>query len=99
MDEPRLNPYLRSRMRLLLALLALISGVSATQVVLAASPAEVAGRVLGAVEAADSEQASLPRVAPMRSQGALRKVRVIRLPLVAMAAGNRGYSLSDRPRE
>jgi len=99
MDERPLNPYLRSRMRLLLALLALISGVSAPQVVLAASPAEVAGQVLGAAEAGDCEQASLPRVIPKRSQGALRKVRVIRLPLVAMATRAPGYSLSDRSRQ
>lgn len=99
MDETRRNPYLPSRMRLLLALLALISGLSAPHVVLAASHAEVAGQVLGAAEAGDCEQASLPRVAPKRSQGALRKVRVIRLPLVAMAARAPGYSLSDRTRE
>lgn len=99
MDETVRNPYLPERMRLLLALLALISGISAPQVTLAASPAEVAGQVLGAAEAADSEQASAPCIAPRRSQAELRKVRTIRLPLIALAATDRGFSLSDRARE
>lgn len=99
MDETHRNPYLPVRMRLLLALLALISGISAPQVVLAASPAEVAGQVLGAAETAEAEQACVLRAAPSRTHAALRRVRTIQLPLLALSDSDRGFSLSDRARE
>ena len=99
MDEARRSPYLPCVMRLLLALLALISGVSAPQVALANSPAEVAGHVLGAAESAEAEQAIVLQAVPRRSQAALRKVRNVGLAPAFRVPSGSGFALSDRARE
>lgn len=86
-------------MRFLLVLLALLSGLSLTEVAVAASPAEVVGRA----QLAAAEMAPATVACPVRERVARAAVRVSTArtvaPIEAGLAQPCGVTISDQPDE
>lgn len=86
-------------MRLLLVLLALLSGLSLTEVTASSARAEVVGAASGAVLAASEERrASVSLAKAQRPICERRLVRTIALPVVALAR-TISIVICDRPLE
>lgn len=86
-------------MRLLLVLLALLSGLSLTEVTASSARAEVIGAASGTVLAASAEIGA--RVSLAKAQRPSGEVRTASAPVLVAPAPMRAISIviSDRPRE
>ncbi|KUR70734.1 hypothetical protein AQZ52_12875 [Novosphingobium fuchskuhlense] len=86
-------------MRILLVLLALLSGLSLADVSASAARAEVVGAASGAILASQhKDEASVSRAAVKQPEARLRPVLAKRLAL-AVPVPKISISISDRPRE
>lgn len=101
MDECGLSAYLRAAMRILLALLAMISGLSLPEVAVAISRAEVAEAGVAAGTSASAERrqqrcAGRGGAVPQKRTSARRKTVWLPAPALIRPCG---IELSDRARE